>query len=243
MASADVVYILTGKLFPHGPRCVAARAGARVLSLCMVDEGVALRALDLDYMELSRVTRTLAEGLAEADEVFITTSSGTELRLKVRGQPAMAIDGLAREPGRISALPAGVAAVLPTPETAQGRVVLDGSLASLGLLSEPIVLAVERGRVVEVQGGAEAAELRRAFGKDANAICIAEFGIGTNPKAIYTGNLVEDERVRGSAHIGFGGNTHLGGTIESNFHRDGTLRAPTIYLDGELIVKDGKLVP
>jgi len=241
MASAEVVYVLTRGIFPHRPRREAARAGARVLSLCMVDDTMALRALDVDYAELSRATRKLAEILSSAGEALVTTPSGTELRFGLGGGPVLWIDGLAREPGQASALPAGVAAVLPFPGTAAGRIVLDGSLASVGLLEEPVVLEVEGGRVVEIRGGAAAGVLRRALRQDANASFVAEFGMGTNPRAARTGNLVEDERVRGSAHFGFGGNVHLGGTVASSVHLDGTLREPTVYLDSRPIVKDGKL--
>ncbi|MGF3499652.1 MAG: aminopeptidase [Candidatus Methanosuratincola sp.] len=243
LTSADVVLIHTRRIFPQGPRRLAAEAGARVLSLCTVTTEMALRALDVDYTELSRITRGLAEAFIEAAEVLMTSRKGTELRVRVEGQPVAYLDGLAREPGRTSALPAGVVAALPLPEMAEGRIVLTGSLASIGLLKDTITLTVKRGRVTDIRGGREAERLRELLETaDENARCVAEIGLGTNPKAAYTGNLVEDERVSGSGHIGLGRNTHLGGTISSFLHLDGTLREPTVYLDGELIVNEGKLV-
>ncbi len=242
LAKADVVLIHTRRLFPQKPRRLAVELGARVLSLCTVTEEMALRALDVDYPELSRTTRRLAQAFSKAEEVFMISRAGTELRLKIKDQPVVYLDGLAREPGKISALPAGVVAALPVPGTAEGRVVLTGSLASIGLLQEPIALTVERGRVMEVRGGAEANRLREILeAADENAWLLAEVGLGTNPKATYTGNLVEDERVRGSGHIGLGRNTHLGGPIHSSLHLDGTLREPEIYLDGRPVASRGEL--
>jgi leucyl aminopeptidase (aminopeptidase T) len=54
--------------------------------------------------------------------------------------------------------------------------------------------------------------------------------------------LVEDERVAGSAHVGFGPNIHLGGEITEGLHRDASMRRPTVLLDGTVIVRDGELV-
>ena len=41
---------------------------------------------------------------------------------------------------------------------------------------------------------------------------MAEFGIGTNDKAILTGVILEDEKVMGTIHIAFGDNKSMGGT-------------------------------
>jgi aminopeptidase len=242
MASANVVLICTRKIFPHKPRKSAAEAGARVLSMCTVTKEIALRALDVDYDELSEVTRSLADALSQASEVLIRSQAGTEIRMAIRGQPTVYFDGLAREPGKSSVLPAGVVATIPLPETAEGKVVLDGSIASIGLLENPVTLTVKRGRIEEIQGNEEAEELLQILeAADENARCIAEVGLGTNPKATYIGNLVEDERVRGSGHIGLGRNVHLGGAIESSLHMDATIRKPSIYLDGETIASEGNL--
>lgn len=242
LASADVVLIQTRRLFPQGPRRLAAEAGGRVLSLCTVTEEMALRALDVDYEELSRVTKDVADAFSQASEILIRGQAGTEIHMRIAGQSSMYIDGLARELGQSSALPAGVVAIVPIPETAEGKAILDGSIASTGLVRKPVTLKVEKGKVTDIQGGEEAERLFQILAADENGHCIAEVGLGTNPRATYTGNLVEDERVRGSGHIGLGRNTHLGGTIESSLHIDATIRKPSVYLDSKMIVNEGKFV-
>lgn len=240
MTSADVVLLCTRGLFPHKARRSATEAGARVLSLGTVTKEMALRALDVDYDELSQVTTGLAEALSRASEVLIRSPEGTEIHMAITDQPVVYLDGLAREPGRSSVLPAGVVATLPLPETAEGKVVLNGSIASIGLLKKPVTLMVERGRITDIRGDEEAQKLLEILeAADENARCIAEVGLGTNPKATYTGNLVEDERVRGSGHIGLGENIRLGGTIASSLHLDATIRKPSIYLDDKAIVSEG----
>jgi leucyl aminopeptidase (aminopeptidase T) len=243
MKSGEVVLINTKEIFPHGPRRSATESGARLLSMCMVTDEMALRALDLDYDQLSRVTTNAADELSRSSEIVIRTEAGTEIRMEISDRPVTYLDGLAREPGKSTGLPAGVVALSPVPDTAEGQVVFDGSIHHIGLLKEPVTVTVRRGRIATLEGGEQADALRNMLvSADENAWCIAEVGLGTNPNAIYTGNLVEDERVSGSGHIGLGRNTHLGGDIESILHTDATMRKPSIYLDGKTIVQEGRLL-
>lgn len=243
MTSGDVVLISTREIFPHALRRRATETGARVLSMCTVTEEMALRALSVDHDQLSEVNRRVAGLLSQASALLIRSQMGTEIRMQIGGQPVTHLDGLAREAGTSTALPAGVVALAPLPETAEGKIMVDGSIHSIGLLRKPVALTVRKGRIEAVEGGEEAAEfLRMLETADENAWCIAEVGLGTNPRATYTGNLVEDERVRGSGHVGFGRNTHLGGKIESALHVDATIRTPSIYLDDKMIVDEGSLI-
>jgi leucyl aminopeptidase (aminopeptidase T) len=243
MRAGDVVLISTREIFPHAPRRTATESGARLLSMCMVSEEMALRALDLDYHQLSRTTKRAAELVSRSSEIVIRSKAGTDIRMNIADRTVTYVDGLALDSGRSTMLPAGVVAVAPSPQTAEGTAILDGSIHGIGLLRDPVAIAVKAGRVETIEGADDAEALRRMFDTaDENARCIAEVGLGTNPKATYTGNLVEDERVSGSGHIGFGRNTHLGGDIESVLHTDATLRRPTIYLDGETIIDGGRLL-
>ena len=62
-------------------------------------------------------------------------------------------------------------------------------------------------------------ELLEPHGLDARNV--AEFGIGTNDKAILTGVILEDEKVMGTMHIAFGDNKSMGGTVRVASHLDG----------------------
>jgi len=242
LTSADVIYLCTKELFPHAARRQAMQAGARVLSLGKVSDEMLPR-LGVDYRELARVTHHLVDRFSHTSEIRITSPAGTNVRMQVKSQPVVCFDGLARESGSSSVVPAGVVATLPLPGTAEGTVVLNGSIASIGMVKEPAVLTVEEGRATKIEGGEEAKELQHQLERaDDNAYCIAEVGLGTNPKATYIGNMVEDERIRGSAHIGLGANVRLGGTIESALHIDATMRKPIVFLDRKTIVKDGNLL-
>ena len=47
---------------------------------------------------------------------------------------------------------------------------------------------------------------------------IAELGIGCNPNAVITGNVLEDEKV--GLHIAYGMSTFIGGKVKSDMHQD-----------------------
>ena len=83
---------------------------------------------------------------------------------------------------------------------------------------------------------------------DEDSMVIGELGIGVNPGAVITGNMLEDEKTLGTAHLAFGNNEDFpgGGKNKSSIHRDYLFYRPTIevrYLQGteRLITKNGKL--
>ena len=68
----------------------------------------------------------------------------------------------------------------------------------------------------------------------------AELGLGTNPCGIFGRSILEDEKVLGTAHIGFGNDTFLGG-INSGPHLDGVLKDVTLEVGNKRIINNGKL--
>jgi len=64
-------------------------------------------------------------------------------------------------------------------------------------------------------------------------------GVGTNPKAKITGNVLEDEKVFGTAHIALGNNTAFEGKVDVPVHVDGVFTKPTIFLDKKKIIEKG----
>jgi leucyl aminopeptidase (aminopeptidase T) len=71
---------------------------------------------------------------------------------------------------------------------------------------------------------------------------VAEFGIGTNYKAKLTGVILEDEKVMGTIHIALGDNISMGGIVSVPSHLDGLVKNPTVEVDGNIIMKNGKFI-
>ncbi|MCJ7813877.1 MAG: aminopeptidase, partial [Candidatus Atribacteria bacterium] len=122
-----------------------------------------------------------------------------------------------------------------------GSILVDGSIVGLGKLTSPIVLKIENGILVEVVGK-HAEEWLKILGDTEAARNVAEFGIGTNPNARLTGNILEDEKILGTIHVAFGSNNTFGGKVSAGVHLDAVVLSPTVFIDEKLIMDKGKLL-
>lgn len=245
MKIADVIFTPTTYAITHTDSMVEALGtGARSIILRGVTEEMMIKgAMTTNYEELRRTSKRLAERLETADTVQVTSDYGTNMELRIDGGPAFILDGFAKEPGVFSVLPGGEVATCPVEGSAEGVLIFDYTMDGIGLLKKPIRLKVEGGRVVEIGGGEQAEELRRIVeASDEGATNIAEFAIGTNPKALLIGNMAEDKKKQGSVHIAIGDNHTLRGTVTSSIHLDGLMVKPTVKLDREIIVQEGRLL-
>jgi leucyl aminopeptidase (aminopeptidase T) len=106
-----------------------------------------------------------------------------------------------------------------------------------------IKIEVQNGFATKISGGRLANKLKVMLDKvGKNARNIAEFGIGTNDSAKLSGVLLEDEKVMGTIHIALGNNVSMGGSVNVPIHLDGVVKKPTVWMDGKLLMKDGKLL-
>ena len=88
--------------------------------------------------------------------------------------------------------------------------------------------------------GSTLLELLTAHGPDGTNV--AELGIGTNEKAILTGELLEDEKLLGTVHVAFGASAGIGGEIQVPVHLDCVVMKPTLTVDGREVIRDGELL-
>ena len=71
---------------------------------------------------------------------------------------------------------------------------------------------------------------------------LAELGIGTNEKAILSGEILEDEKLLGTAHVAFGASAAIGGTVQVPVHLDSLVLKPDVTVDREPVVRNGALL-
>ena len=88
--------------------------------------------------------------------------------------------------------------------------------------------------------GAALLEMLEKHGEDGTNV--AELGIGTNEEATLTGNILEDEKILGTAHVAFGASAAIGGTVQVPVHLDCVIVEPTVEVDGKEIVRAGQLL-
>jgi leucyl aminopeptidase (aminopeptidase T) len=196
--------------------------------------------MSADMEGLRRKGHAVAEALERASEGHITDANGTDLHLDLSGREAIPDAGELTEPGAFGNLPCGEGFI--SPAGANGILVIDGSMAGVGLVDEPVELVVEGGHLTSARGGHGMAfmELLTEHGDDGTNI--AELGVGTNEKAKLTGETLEDEKILGTIHVAFGASAGIGGTVQVPVHLDCVVMKPTLELDGEAIVRDGELL-
>lgn len=241
MAAADVLMAPTIQSLSHtASRKRATDAGARCATLPGVTEEMLARVMSADMEGLRRKGHAVAEALDRASEAHITDSNGTDLRLDLSGREAIPDAGELTEAGAFGNLPCGEGFI--SPAGGDGTLVIDGALAGIGLADEPVELIVEGGHLTSARAGQGMAfmELLTAHGEEATTI--AELGVGTNERAILTGEVLEDEKIAGTIHIAFGASAGIGGTVQVPVHLDCIVMKPTLELDGEAIVRDGELL-
>ncbi|MFQ5915220.1 MAG: aminopeptidase [Nitrospinota bacterium] len=246
MAAAEVCLAPTTHSFTHTRGFKAAlESGTRILLLRGITEDIMLQgAATADYEEVRDLTVRLRDLLAGASIAHVTSEAGTDLRMDLTKRPAFGLYGMALEPGTFAAMPDGEAAISPVEGTATGRIVFDHGMDGLGFLDRPIEIDVKGGRALEIRGGKSADSLRRIVEEGGDgADNIAEFAIGTNPKARLIGNMAEDKKLLGSVHIALGDNFTLGGEVVSSIHLDGVVLRPTVEVDGKAVIERGRVLP
>lgn len=239
----DVALIPTTKSMSHTKaRKAACDKGARIVTLPGITEDMMERALDVDYKEMELLSNKFTDLLTHSKNVEINTELGTNLTFSIDERQGHSDTGICHNPGDFSNLPAGESYIAPVEGTSSGTLIIDGSLAGYGLLKNPLKIKIEKGFIEDLEGdGADF--LKEVYNKyGVSAWNVAELGIGTNPKATITGNVLEDEKVRGTIHIAFGDNISFGGTVLVDSHLDGVIMKPTLILDGKVVIKEGELL-
>lgn len=247
MTASDIIFSATKfSLYNTPARINACEAGARFINMAdysmrMLEEGC----LFVDFEQ----TRTLVDATAEkivGQRCVITTPAGTNFTTSIAGRKAVSGYGLANKPGMAASPPDIETAVGPADNSAEGVLVIDGSipLPGLGIIHEPITLYVSEGFITSIEGGQEAKVLEKSL-KDMNddrVFQIAEIGFGMNTGASISGRMLEDEGVFGTAHIGIGNNLSYGGDNATPIHIDLIMKKPTYVVDGKTIFKNGAVI-
>jgi leucyl aminopeptidase (aminopeptidase T) len=257
MLAADVIFLAPTMAAFHTQATRKALAkGARVLGIFGGDSAANTigkgRGLDLtprsaqELEEIGKLTTKLASLLRKGGTLRATTRKGTDVTCEIGELEVLTMDALYQGPGGMSHFVPGIAGGGPNFGSARGTLVVDASITPVRrpLTGEdPVVLHIEKGHVVKVEGGPAAAEWKRMGDelKDPGAFAIAEYGFGCHPRArTPVGWPIEDERIYGGFHYGVGSNTAFGGSNRSKWHIDASCLQATAWLNDKLIVEDGE---
>ena len=243
MARANVVLCPTVKSLSHtAARRQANEAGARIATLPGITEDTLARVMSADMDGLRRKGAAVAAALDAGSEARITCANGSDLRLRLAGRNAISDDGDLRVPGAFGNLPCGEGFISPIETEGEGVLFVDGTIGGVETDDSLVELRVEDGALVEAsgKGGPELLEMLQGAGPGGTGV--AELGIGTNEKAILTGNLIEDEKILGTCHVAFGASAGIGGVVQVPIHIDCVVMRPTVAIDGGEIIREGELL-
>lgn len=241
LKAADVFLIPSSKSMTHTrARTRAVLAGARGATLPDVTSDMIARTMGADYREIKKRTEKLARICRGAKRIRVTSRKGTDVEIVTEGREWFLDTGVLNKPGAFSNLPAGEIYIAPREGRSSGIAVFDASFSGIGMLPEPIVIEIEKGKAAKIKGDRRKL-VRMLDAPGPGGRNLAELGIGTNHMARITGNVLEDEKVMGTIHLAFGDNANFGGKVKVDVHLDGMVLKPTVEVDGKEIMKDGRL--
>jgi len=240
LGACDVFIAPTSRSLSHTKaRKQASDRGARGATMPGVTAEMLARAMAIDFARMQARSRATARLLSAGATARLTCPKGTELTLDLSGREGLPDDGDLTQPGAFGNLPCGEGFIAPL---GGDGTIAASSLARLGLGEEPALLTVERGRIVAAVHGLGPAylELLQAHGEPGRNL--AELGVGTNERAQLTGNVLEDEKILGTAHVAFGASAGIGGNVSVPIHLDVVVLDASLEVDGTPILDRGRFV-
>jgi aminopeptidase len=206
------------------PLCKAEGSITRGASMPGVEKRMEETAFRADYAEVKKHALAIEKILNVTIGAEVLFSTRDALYIDLRNRVAKSDTGDCSKTGQAINFPSGEACKAPYEGTSD-EIAEFGESKTEGIMpvsyDEGIVkFAIKNNKIVDVIGESKKAEEMRAFfEKDETHRNIAELGIGCNPKAVVTGNILEDEKV-GGLHIAYGMSSHLGGKVKSDMHQD-----------------------
>lgn len=200
--------------------------------------------------------KAAAARIGTAREMSVVSETGTDLRCPLGEFPAISEYGFVDEPGRWDHWPSGFVLTWPNEGGANGKIVIDVGdilLPQKLYVRSAIELTVENGYATRIDGGVDAELLREyvASFRDPEAYAISHIGWGLQPRAHWTtlglydreATIGMDARAyEGNFLFSLGPNNEAGGNRTTTCHIDIPLRGCTVRLDGEDVVRQGKVL-
>lgn len=215
------------------------------VTLDMLVEG-ALALQSEDYRKMQNFGDTLRYTLSNASKFHLTTPAGTDLEIQTKGRVFITDTKIDWQTMKWMNLPVGEVYCAPLENHVNGTLVADMSVGGIGKTPKPIKITVKQGKATSVTGGTPAylKKVKKSMAMDNWAKVVGEFAFGVNPKARYSDEFLEAEKMLRTSHIAFGNNEDFGGKNSSMNHMDFLMNRPTATMydnnGGEkTFIKDG----
>ena len=204
-----------------------------------------LAASNVDYSTLKAKAEKVASFL-RTGEVKITASNGTDLVLHLAGREPFAedciVDANDLDHGRnVANIPGGDVSACPDETKGEGAIIFDRPTAYMGRWIGKVRFDFKNGSLANYQVRLNAPLFKSSYEKaTGNKEKIALVGVGLNPKA--RAGFLQDSIVEGAVTVAIGGNDDVGGNNKTDYYFAGVVSKATLTVNGNVIVKNGKLV-
>jgi 2,5-dihydroxypyridine 5,6-dioxygenase len=245
---ADMVVDHMLLLFSH-EQIAMQEAGSRIL---LVVEPLEILERLFPTTEMRDRVEAGERRLNKASELRFTNAAGTDVTFALDGKPILTEYGYTTKAGRWDHWPGGFLATLAAKNGVNGRVVMEEDDIVFPLreyTKERIAFEIRDGWVKEISGGKRAAHLKGFMEgyNDPRAYATSHIGWGLNHHCVWQPDL-PGIGMDGRAHYGnvlfsLGPDTEFGGDNDTACHLDLPMKNCTLWLDDELIVKDGDIIP
>jgi leucyl aminopeptidase (aminopeptidase T) len=226
--------------------CLATPERARALGLDYERwREVMLNGCLADQREIADKAARLASIIKNGRRVSVKTPSGTDIQFNLAGREPLISDSIVTKEDAakyaVKFLPSGYVEVAPDEDSAEGTVVYDAPIPTMGGKKiRGLTLHFEQGRVIkyEAEEGLHLFENYIRSGRG-DIRKFGFFGIGLNPRLRH--GFTQDDKVLGGVTIGIGGNKDKGGKNRTpeNRHWWASMTHATVQIDGKPILKDG----
>ncbi|MBR1968029.1 MAG: aminopeptidase [Clostridia bacterium] len=197
---------------------------------------------NLDYSKMDRAMDALKARLDKADKVRLTAKN-TDITFSIKGIGSKKCSGERN-------IPDGEIYTAPVKDSVNGTITFNAPSEENGFKFENVSLTFKDGKIINATAN-DTEKLNAILNTDEGARYVGEFAFGVNPYIIKPmGDILFDEKISGSIHFtpGCCYDDCYNGNV-SAIHWDLVLiqtkeyGGGEIYLDGELIRKDGLFIP
>jgi leucyl aminopeptidase (aminopeptidase T) len=208
-------------------------------------QNMLLTASSLNFNNLRDRIQEVAPHLRNG-EVKLTATNGTDLALRLADRDPYQDDCIVDEDdlnhGRnVANIPGGNILTCPDETYAEGNIVFDYPTAYMGKLVDGIHLTFKNGLMTDFSIRKNPLQFKSSYDRatgEKNKVAV--IGVGLNPKA--RAGFLQNNIVEGAVTVGIGGNDDIGGANKTDFYFAGVLTKPTLTVDSNVIIKNGKLV-
>jgi len=222
------------------------------ITISMLTEG-ALALTSQEHRDMQSFASQLMQALATAVKVEITNPAGTKLSLNVERREFYTDTKMNWEAMKWMNLPTGEVYVAPIENSLDGKLICDMAIGGIGPIKTPLEVYAKNGKAEKLtcRDKEVLKAVEETLASDEWSNIVGEFAFGINPKARFTQEFLEAEKMLGTIHIAFGRNIDMpGGKNTSKNHMDMLVSKPTVNVtmqdDSKItILKEGliKLKP